>query len=53
MADNLHIDPQDGLSVPQIAARARRRKQDLERKGQRLDLVIVDHLHRIKASKSQ
>jgi replicative DNA helicase len=50
LADNLHIDPQDGLSVAQIGARARRRKQDLERKGRRLDLVIVDHLHRIKAS---
>jgi replicative DNA helicase len=50
MAENLHIDPQDGLSVAQIGARVRRRKQDLERRGRRLDLVIVDHLHRIRAS---
>jgi replicative DNA helicase len=46
----LHIDPAPGLTVSQIAARARRHKQNLERKGQRLGLVIVDHMHIVKPS---
>jgi replicative DNA helicase len=46
----LDIDQQDGLTVSQIAARARKRNLQLARKGQRLGVVIVDHLHLIKAS---
>jgi replicative DNA helicase len=46
----LHIDPAPGLTVSQIASRARRHKQALERKGQRLGLLIVDHLHIVRPS---
>lgn len=42
---SIKIDPQGGLTVSQIAARARKHKQLLEHKGRTLDLVIVDHLH--------
>jgi replicative DNA helicase len=41
----IHIDPQPNLTVAQIAMRARRRKQ---KEG--LDLLILDHLHRIRAA---
>ena len=34
----------------QIAARARRYKQQLERQGKTLDVVVLDHLHIVKAS---
>jgi replicative DNA helicase len=44
------IEQQSGLSVPQIAARTRKHQQMLERKGKTLDLVVVDHLHLIRAS---
>jgi replicative DNA helicase len=46
----LFIDPTPGLTVSQIAARARRVKQNLERKGQRLGPVIVDHMHIVRPS---
>jgi replicative DNA helicase len=46
----LRIDPTSGLSVSQIAARARRLKQTLERQGKRLGPVIVDHMHIVKPS---
>jgi replicative DNA helicase len=46
----VRIDPQGGLTVGQIAARARRNKQRLERDGKTLDLLVVDHLHIIKPS---
>jgi replicative DNA helicase len=44
------IEPQGGLSVSQIAARSRKYQQALARKGKTLDLVIVDHLHLVRAS---
>jgi replicative DNA helicase len=47
----LKIDPAPGLTVSQIAARARRHKQTLERQGLRLGPVIVDHMHIVKPSK--
>ena len=47
---DVRIDPQGGLAVGQIAARARRHKQRLEREGKTLDLLVVDHLHIIKPS---
>ncbi len=47
---SIKIDPQGALTASQIAARARRHKQLLERHGRTLDLVIVDHLHIMKAS---
>lgn len=46
----LQIDPAPGLTVSQIAARARRQKQALERQGRRLGPVIVDHMHIVKPS---
>ena len=46
----LKIDPAPGLTVSQIAARARRHQQTLERKGQRLGPVFVDHMHIVKPS---
>jgi replicative DNA helicase len=46
----LTIDPAPGLTVSQIAARARRHSQILERQGRRLGLVIVDHMHIVRAS---
>jgi replicative DNA helicase len=46
----LKIDPAPGLTVSQIAARARRHKQTLERQGLRLGPVIVDHMHIVKPS---
>jgi replicative DNA helicase len=46
----LTIDPTPGLTVSQIAARARRLKQALERKGRRLGPVIVDHMHIVRPS---
>ncbi|WP_257168741.1 DnaB-like helicase C-terminal domain-containing protein [Bradyrhizobium sp. SRS-191] len=47
---SIKIDPQGGLSAAQIAARARKHKHLLERQGRTLDLVIVDHLHIMRAS---
>ena len=41
----IEIDPQGGLTVGQIAARARKHKQFLERQGKTLDVVCVDHMH--------
>lgn len=46
----VRIDQTAALSVPQMAARARRHKQKLERAGETLDLMIVDHMHLVKAS---
>ena len=46
----LRIDPQGGLSVSQIAARARKCKRTLERKGKTLDALIIDHMHITRAS---
>jgi len=47
---SIRIDPQGGLSAAQIAARARKHKHLLERQGRTLDLVVVDHLHIMRAS---
>jgi hypothetical protein len=38
------IEQQAGLSVSQIAARARKHKAALERQGKTLDVVFIDHL---------
>jgi replicative DNA helicase len=46
----LTIDPAPGLTVSQIAARARRQKQILERQGRRLGPVFVDHMHIVRPS---
>lgn len=41
----IEIEPQGGLTVGQIAARARKHKQFLEQQGKTLDVVCVDHMH--------
>lgn len=46
----MHIDTQRGLSVAEIGARARRKRDELERNGQRLDLICVDHLGKVQSS---
>jgi replicative DNA helicase len=46
----IRIDETAALTVSQIAARARKHKQALERNGKTLDLVIVDHMHLVRAS---
>jgi replicative DNA helicase len=46
----LTIEQQASLTVSQIAARARKRKQALERDGKTLDVVIIDHMHIVKPS---
>jgi replicative DNA helicase len=45
---NLLIDSQPSLTVSQIAVRARKHARALERKGKKLDVVYVDHIHIIK-----
>lgn len=44
------IDEQAGLTLTDIGARTRRAAEMFERKGQRLGLVIVDHLGKVKPS---
>lgn len=46
----IKIDPQAGLTVSQIAARARKHKRALERQGKTLDALIIDHMHITRAS---
>jgi replicative DNA helicase len=41
----LRIDPAASLTVSQIAGRARKHKQILERQGKTLGLLIIDHMH--------
>jgi replicative DNA helicase len=48
----VRVDPQSGLSLSQIASRARQHSNRLERQGKRLGAVFVDHLH-IMASTSR
>jgi replicative DNA helicase len=44
------IDEQPALTVGQIQTRARREQQRFERKGQTLDLAVVDHVQLVRAS---
>jgi replicative DNA helicase len=44
------IEEQPALTVTQIAARAQKEQQRLERKGGTLDLVVVDHTHIVRPS---
>jgi replicative DNA helicase len=46
----LYVDASPGLSIGQIAARARRRKAAFEAKGIRLAVVAIDHLGLVSAS---
>ena len=47
---SIKIDEQPALTVSQIAARARKHAQRLERQGRTLDLIVVDHMHLVRAS---
>jgi replicative DNA helicase len=47
---DLRVGQEPALTVSQIAARARRHQQSLERAGKRLGVVIVDHMHLVRAS---
>jgi replicative DNA helicase len=46
----LTIEQQPGLTISQIAARARQARASMERKGIPLSLVVIDHLGLIKAT---
>ena len=44
----LYIDSARGLTVSEVGARARRVRDEIERKGGRLDVICIDHLGKIK-----
>lgn len=44
------IEQQPGLTVSQIATRARRLARDMEAAGKRLDVLIIDHMGLVKPS---
>ncbi|MBA1156912.1 replicative DNA helicase [Microvirga mediterraneensis] len=44
----LTIEQQSGLTISQIAARARQERASMERKGQRLSVIVIDHLGLVK-----
>jgi replicative DNA helicase len=46
----LIIDPQGGLTLSLIRARARKYQQRLEQQGRTLDAIYLDHLHLVKCS---
>ena len=46
----IHIEEQRGLTMAEITARARKTAAALERAGTPLQMVVVDHLHIIRAS---
>ena len=47
----VEIEDQGGLTVSEIAAKARRQAARFEQEGRKLDLVIIDHLGKLRASK--
>lgn len=46
----LTIETQGGLTMSQIATRARKHNDKLDKRGKRLGLLIVDHMHIVAAS---
>lgn len=46
----LVIEPQAGLTLSQIAARARKHHQRLQRQGKTLDVIHIDHMHIVRPS---
>ena len=46
----LLLETQSGLTLSQITARARKHHAQLERQGRQLDVVLIDHMHLIRAS---
>lgn len=47
---NIKIDDQRGLTMSEIRLRGQRYADELDRKGERLDLVVIDHLGKVSAS---
>lgn len=47
---SIKIDDQRGLTMPEIQLRTIKHADELGRKGERLDVVMVDHVGKIKAS---
>ena len=45
---DLYIDDSTGLTVDDIAAETKRFKKQLERKGKKLDAIVVDHIGKLK-----
>ena len=46
----LVIEPQAGLTLSQITARARKHHQRLQRQGKTLDVIHIDHMHIVRPS---
>jgi replicative DNA helicase len=46
----LIVDDQRGLTVSEVGARARRVRDDMARKGKKLDVICIDHLGKMQAS---
>jgi replicative DNA helicase len=46
----LRVEEQRGLTLAEIAARARKHAAELDRNGEKLELVVVDHMLLIRAS---
>ncbi len=46
----LVIDDQPQMTVAELGVRARRVRDDLERRGQRLDVVCIDHLGKLRST---
>jgi len=44
------VDDQRGMTMAEIQMRAQRHADELDRKGRRLDVVMVDHIGKIRAS---
>jgi replicative DNA helicase len=47
---SITVDDQRGLTMAEIHMRAQRHADELDRKGKRLDVVMVDHIGKIRAS---
>ena len=50
MQAELEIEEKSNLTMAEIGARARAHAQAMERRGKRLDVVVIDHLGKIKPS---
>lgn len=46
----IKIDDQRGLTMPEIQLRTLKHADELDRRGERLDVVMLDHIGKIKAS---
>jgi replicative DNA helicase len=46
----VHVEEQRGLTVAEISARSRKLAAEYQRAGKPLEMIVVDHLHIVKAS---